>query len=195
MPRYRSQPSSTDVVRYWRRVTGCDPDPSVVNANLQSCADLHEKEEMLIYDFVADTTQLASGGLHAFEGFFDVSYRKHDYDYGRSMGQQQLAMYQGQQGSVFANLHWIPKPINPINPNLNNLDMSKVDRAKRQQVYTQLCSAANALLQELNVNLIGRKALMLFSSRGKSRKCWRFECSSFQGPQGDSARIPRIEPD
>jgi predicted acylesterase/phospholipase RssA len=137
---------------------------------LELAAGLHEKEEMLIYDFVADTAQLASNGLEAFEGFFDVSYRKHDYDYGRSMGQKQLAMYQDQQGSVFANLHWTPKPIDPIDPTLNNLDMSKVDKSKRQQVYKQISGAANDLLQELNVNLIIRKALMAFFIEGQIKK-------------------------
>ncbi len=40
------------------------------------------REEMLIYDFVPVPEKLASNGLLAFGGFFDVSYRKHDYDYG-----------------------------------------------------------------------------------------------------------------
>jgi hypothetical protein len=137
---------------------------------LELAAGLHEKEEMLIYDFVADIGRLASNGLEAFEGFFDVSYRKHDYDYGRSMGQRQLTMYQGQQGSVFANLHWTKKTIDPIDPNLNNLDMSKVDQRKRQQVYEQISNAADDLLQELNVNLIIRKALMAFFIQGQIKK-------------------------
>ncbi len=137
---------------------------------LELGAGLHEKEEMLIYDFVADTGRLASNGLEAFEGFFDVSYRKHDYDYGRSMGQQQLATYRAQQGSVFANLHWTPKPIDSIDPSLNDLDMSKVDKNKRQQVYKQISDAANNLLQELNVNLIVRKALMVFFIQGQIKK-------------------------
>jgi hypothetical protein len=137
---------------------------------LELAADLHEKEEMLIYDFVADAAQLASNGLEAFEGFFDVRYRKHDYDYGRSIGQKQLAMYQGQQGSVFANLHWTPKSIDTIDASLNNLDMSKVEKAKRQQIYQQICSAANDLLQELNVNLVVRRALMLFYIQGQIKK-------------------------
>jgi putative transposase len=89
------------------------------------------KEEMLIYDFVADPKQLASNQLEAFEGFFEVSYRKHDYDYGRSVAQQKLAQYKTQPGSVFSNLHRAPKPIDPIDPSLNNPEMSKVDVNKR----------------------------------------------------------------
>ncbi|MGD0546605.1 MAG: patatin-like phospholipase family protein [Terracidiphilus sp.] len=134
---------------------------------LELAAGLHEKEEMLIYDFVADTKLLAGNGLEAFVGFFDLAYRKHDYDYGRSMGQRQLAAYKSQPGSVFANLHWTPKAIDLIDPELNDLDISKVDKTKRQQVYQQIQAAANDLLEELNVNLVVRKALMLFFINGQ----------------------------
>jgi len=137
---------------------------------LELAANLHEKEEMLIYDFVADTALLASNGLEAFEGFFDVQYRKHDYDYGRSVAQTQLAKYQAQPGSIFAGLHWTPQPIDPIDPSLNDFDMSKVNPAKRQQVYKQIRDAADALFGELGVNAVVRKALMLFYVQGKIKK-------------------------
>jgi hypothetical protein len=81
---------------------------------LELAARLHEKEEMLIYDFVAVPEKLASNGLLAFAGFFDVRYRKHDYDYGRSVAQEQLAKYTAQPGSVFSNLRWTPKAVDFI---------------------------------------------------------------------------------
>ena len=137
---------------------------------LELAANLHEKEEMLIYDFVADTAMLASKGLEAFEGFFDVKFRQHDYDYGRWRAQTQMAQYKTQTGSIFENLHWTPKPINPIDPALNNFDMSKVDEAKRQQVYQQIRGAADALLEELGVAAIIRGPLMLFYVQGQIKK-------------------------
>jgi predicted acylesterase/phospholipase RssA len=137
---------------------------------LELAAGLHEKEEMLIYDFVADPQMLAGDGLDAFGGFFDVAYRKHDYDYGRTMGQQKLLAYQTQPGSVFANLHWTPKPIDPINPSLNNLQMSSVDKTKRQQVSSQISAAADALLQELDVNVFVRKGVMMFFIQPRIKK-------------------------
>ena len=137
---------------------------------LERAAGLHEKEEMLIYDFVAVPEQLASNGLLAFAGFFDVSYRKHDYDYGRSVAQQQLAKYKTQPGSVFSNLHWTPKPIDPIDQSLNNIQMAQVDKTKRQKVYDQIRDAANDLLRELNVNVFIRKPLMWFFIEGQVRK-------------------------
>jgi len=86
---------------------------------------------------VADPEKLASNGLMAFAGFFDVSHRKHDYDYGRSVAQRLLAEYKLQLGSVFSNLHWTPKTIDPIDENLNNIQISQVDKTKRQEVYDQ----------------------------------------------------------
>jgi hypothetical protein len=137
---------------------------------LELAARLHDKEEMLIYDFVAVPEELASNGLLAFEGFFDVSYRKHDYDYGRKMGQQQLAKYKAQPGSVFSNLHWTPQPIDPIDRSLNNIQMEQVDETKRQEVYGQIRDAADELLRELSVNLLIRKALLLFFVDGQIKK-------------------------
>jgi hypothetical protein len=137
---------------------------------LELAAGLHEKEEMLIYDFVADPDLLASSGLSAFAGFFDVRYRKHDYDYGRGVAQQRLAQYKAQPGSVFSNLHWTPKPIDPIDPKLNNVQMAQVDKAKREQVCAQIGSATNELLQEWNVKGYIRKPLMWFFIQKKIKK-------------------------
>ncbi|HUA86963.1 MAG TPA: patatin-like phospholipase family protein [Bryobacteraceae bacterium] len=137
---------------------------------LELAAGLHEKEEMLIYDFVADTSKLAGNGLDAFEGFFDVQYRKHDYDYGRSVAQQKLNDYQAQAGGIFSNLHWTPKPIDAIDPNLNQVDFSQVDQAKRVQVKSQIDSGVNALLQELNVDLAVRKVIEVAFIDGRVKK-------------------------
>jgi len=131
---------------------------------LELAADLHCKEEMYIYDFVADPVKLAGGGLSAFTGFFDQSYRDHDYDYGRSVGQARIAGYAAQAGSVFDGLHWTPKEIRPIDSNLNDVPMSNVDRGKREQVRDQMLQAADDLLAELGLNVferIGAKDLVI----------------------------------
>jgi len=137
---------------------------------LELSAGLHEKEEMLIYDFVAAPEKLASNGLMAFAGFFDVSYRKHDYDYGRSVAQELLAEYKAQPGSVFSNLHWTPKTIDPIDENLNDVQISQVDKTKRQEVFHQISDAANQLLEELKVDLLIREPMMLLFVQKEIRK-------------------------
>jgi len=129
---------------------------------LEFAAGLHEKDEMYIYDFVADPKLLAGGSLFAFTGFFDIAYRKHDYDYGRSVAQQRLQAYRNMPGSVFSQLHWTPKPIDPINPAFNDVPMANIDKSKRQKVYSQLMDAADALLSELGCNWIVRKGVESF---------------------------------
>ena len=137
---------------------------------LELAARLDQKEEMLIYDFVAEPEQLASSGLMAFSGFFDFKYRKHDYDYGRSVVQMKLPIYQKQPNSIFSNLHWTPKPIDPIDQSLNHPPMAQVDKAERQKVYDQIRNAADELLQELNVNVFIRKPIMWCFVQGQIKK-------------------------
>jgi len=137
---------------------------------LELAARLHEKEEMFVYDFVAEPELLASTGLMAFAGFFDVSYRKHDYDYGRSVAQQRLTQYKAQPDGIFSNLHWSPKPIDPIDQKLNGIRMAQVDETKRRKVCDQIKDAAEQLLEELEVNVVIRKALMLFYVQGQIKK-------------------------
>lgn len=136
---------------------------------LELAGQLHEKEEMLIYDFVADTTKLAGNGLEAFEGFFDFRYRKHDYDYGRSVTQQKLKDYKA-KGGIFANLHWTPKPIDPIDPDLDNVQMSDVDEDTRKDVKGQILSAADAFFAELGLNFAERKIVEVALVDGQVKK-------------------------
>ena len=120
---------------------------------LEYAAGLHEKEEMYIYDFVADPTQLAGGGLFAFVGFFDERYRKHDYEYGRSVAQKMLTTY-ASEDTVFQGLHWSPGPVGAIDSSLNSVQMKDVDVKVRQQVFSQLLSSANSLLREMGLNAL-----------------------------------------
>lgn len=129
---------------------------------LELAADLHDKEEMYIYDFVADPTRLAGGQLFSFIGFFDEAYRKHDYDYGRSVAQQQILAFMAQGESIFDGLHWTPQEIDPINPAFDNLPMSNVNEGKRNQVYTQLMDAVDDLLKEIGANCLERKVVKTF---------------------------------
>ena len=48
--------------------------------------------------------------------------------------------------------------------------MEQVDEIKRQEVYDQIRDAADELLRELSVNLLVRKALLLFFVDGQVKK-------------------------
>ena len=111
---------------------------------------------------VADPTLLAGGALFAFTGFFDISYRKHDYDYGRVVAQEKLRAYRDDSKSVFAGLHWIPRNIDPVNPQFNNLPMTRIDRRKRQNVYKQIMGACDDLFSELGMSWLVRKGVESF---------------------------------
>lgn len=136
---------------------------------LERGAGLQEKDAMYIFDFVADPNLLASDALEAFAGFFDIRYRKHDYDYGRSKAQEMLTKYAKQKG-VFENLNWSPTPIDPIDTTLNGLTMGKADPAIRWRMYNQLSDAAETLLNEEGVNVLLRKPFMWWFVEPKIKK-------------------------
>ena len=50
----------------------------------ESAAGLGARDFMTIYGITAMDTELAGAGLQAFLGFFDQSFRDHDYDVGRA---------------------------------------------------------------------------------------------------------------
>jgi hypothetical protein len=136
---------------------------------LERGAGLQEKDAMYIFDFVADPSLLASDALEAFAGFFDIRYRKHDYDYGRSKAQEMLTKYSTEKG-VFERLHWMRTPIDPIDAGLNGLTMDKADPAIRRRMYNQLSDAAETLLEEEGLNVMLRKPLIWWFVQPKIKK-------------------------
>jgi hypothetical protein len=103
---------------------------------------------MFICSITADPSELASSGVSAFLGFFDQSYRDHDYDVGRTKAQEFLKKPPGQLGPI----RWTPaEPIRAIDPDLNGLTLDQVDRRTREQVRDRLRSRAHEILAELGV--------------------------------------------
>lgn len=129
---------------------------------LELAANLHEKEEMLIYQFVAKSGTLAGEGLQSFEGFFDQRYRQHDYDCGRQNAQDILVKESGRADSVFAGMHWTPQPIRAVDHKLDDINLADVDPAVRTAVAKQFESAAGDFLKELDVNAAERGIVELF---------------------------------
>ena len=99
-----------------------------------------------------------------------MKYRKHDYDYGRTVAQAQLQKYAAQDGSIFAGLQWTPRTIDPIDATLNNLQMSSVDEELREGVCDQICSAAGDMLQEAGLNAIERDPILWLVIKPKVKK-------------------------
>lgn len=125
-------------------------------------ADLHEKDEMYIYAVTATDKELAGSQLMAFLGFFDQTYRQHDYDVGRTKAQNFLANPSAQKPGPLSTIQYSPQPIRAVDPELANLQISKVSRQKREQLSQSLCNRADILLQELGLSAVLRKTVEEF---------------------------------
>jgi hypothetical protein len=118
----------------------------------ETAARLSDREEMTIFGITAEDKELASSELFAFAGFFDRSYREHDYDVGRKKAQEFL-LNPGKLGPI----RFTPEPIRPIDPNLDNLKLQKMDRDVRVEVRERLRDRAHEILKEIGIDpfLIG----------------------------------------
>jgi hypothetical protein len=114
----------------------------------ETAADLGARDEMYICSITAAPSELASSGVSAFLGFFDQSYRDHDYDVGRMKAQLFLNQPPGNLGPI----RWKPaEDIRKIDSNLDGLTLDKVDRGIREQFRDRLRSRAHDILAEMGV--------------------------------------------
>jgi hypothetical protein len=104
----------------------------------ETAAGLGARDQMRIYGVTATSSELAGAGLQAFLGFFDRTFRDHDYDVGRSHARafllNPILAGQGELGPVFFD----PKlnPLRTPDQELAGLKLSAVspetrDRFKR----------------------------------------------------------------
>jgi len=130
---------------------------------LETAADLGERDEMVIYGITASEAELAGSQLEAFVGFFEQEYRDHDYDVGRTKAREFLQNTNGVLGTQgnLPTINYVPKPINPINHDLDGLTLTEVPRDLRETVKSRLDDRANDLLEELNVEWPVREAIKL----------------------------------
>jgi hypothetical protein len=130
---------------------------------LETAADLGERDEMVIYGITASAHELAGCQLEAFVGFFEQEYRDHDYDVGRTKAQEFLRNAGGFLGTPgnLPLIQYVPKPIHPINRDLDGLTVADVPRDLRETVKSRLDDRADDLLKELNVSWAVREAIKL----------------------------------
>ena len=177
----RTQIKAQYISKYQTLLEALPPDlgsPAIADAWLDAvlvleyAGGLHFKEEMYIFDFLADTSKLAGAALAAFQGFFDQKFRDHDYDYGREQGRCCLKSYHEQAGGFFSTLHWTPdptKPIRPIDLTLNHASLTAISLPERQALSSRLSDAADILLTEAGFGKLTRWALRTFVINGKIR--------------------------
>jgi len=144
---------------------------------LETAAELNLKDEMNIYGITATNKELAGGGLFAFEGFFDVRLRRHDYNLGRLKAQKFLKEHMTATPDRLAGNVVPPPDIGPIrctltsvpdidvpprDPNTGDVLVSGLDPNVRQQLYETVSARTEELLVQLKVPWLVRKGIKMF---------------------------------
>jgi predicted acylesterase/phospholipase RssA len=115
---------------------------------LEKSAGLGERDRMQIYGIVTEDGKLAGAGASAFLGFFDQSYRDHDYDWGRAVAQQLLGSEAFNKPGQLGPIRYTPAPIRPIDEALNGLGLSQVLPAKVASLKDGLTERVNEILKD-----------------------------------------------
>ena len=96
----------------------------------EAAAGLGARDTMKIYGVTAKDSELAGAGVESFLGFFDQSYRDHDYDVGRKHARDFLLQH-GKPGScTLGPIVFDPArhPLRKIDESLNGIGISQVKR-------------------------------------------------------------------
>ena len=121
---------------------------------LEKAACLGEKDEMNILGITASDGELAGAKLACFAGFFDIKYRKHDYDLGRIKARSFLLAGNSPLGRI--NYH--PEEIAPLE-DFGDLNVEDIDKKSRENVYDRFEDRILRALAAANIGLVERKAL------------------------------------
>jgi hypothetical protein len=117
----------------------------------ETAAGLGARDHMEIYGVTAMDTELAGAGLSAFLGFFDQTFRDHDYDVGRTHARSVLSNPALSAHGAIGPLNWNPalNPIRPIDHRLDGLKMSHVPNDDLQEFKDGAKQRVNQMLREL----------------------------------------------
>jgi hypothetical protein len=123
---------------------------------LEKAANLGERDRMQIYGIVTKDGNLAGAGIFAFLGFFDIRYRDHDYDWGRTVAQQLLSNPEFNQPGQLGPIRFTPAPIHPIDTTLNGLHLDQVPDSDVATLKDGLTARTNEILKDLISNPLAR---------------------------------------
>jgi len=133
---------------------------------LEKAANLADKDEMKILGITAKDTELASSDMFAFAGFFDLRYRKHDYDVGRKKAQDFLLNLECPLGKI----NFEPEAIDPIDESLNNLKLEGMPEKIREDMCDRLGERIKDTLQQAGLSWVERTAVFNLVIKPKLRK-------------------------
>jgi hypothetical protein len=123
---------------------------------LEKAASLGERDRMQIYGIVTKDGYLAGAGVFAFLGFFDMRYRDHDYDWGRTVAQQLLGNPALNQPGQLGPIRYTPAPIRAIDETLNGVHLNQVPDPEVATLKAGLTARINEILKDKLSNPLER---------------------------------------
>jgi hypothetical protein len=123
---------------------------------LEKAADLGERDRMQIYGIVTNDGDLAGAAISAFLGFFDVRYRDHDYDWGRTVARQLLANPDFSKPGQLGPIRYTPAPIRPIDSSLTGLHLDQVAPDDVKELKDGITARLNEILKDSLPNPLER---------------------------------------
>lgn len=115
----------------------------------ETAAGLGARDCMTIYGVTAKDTELASGGLQAFLGFFDQRFRDHDYDVGRTHARDVFKADPLAEKGLFGTFQYTGSDIHPIDSRLDGLKLSHVPDEDLHAFKAGLRKRLNQALREI----------------------------------------------
>ena len=115
----------------------------------ETSAGLGARDCMTIYGITATDSQLAGAGLQAFLGFFDQSFRDHDYDVGRSHAREVLTDPALSAPGALGPIRYTGSAIRPIDSRLDGLKLRNVPEADLKAFKSGMRKRLNQMLGEL----------------------------------------------
>jgi hypothetical protein len=123
---------------------------------LEKAAGLGERDWMQIYGIVTKDGSLAGAGISAFLGFFDMRFRDHDYDWGRTVAQQLLGNPALNQPGQLGPIRYNPASIRPIDLTLTGLHLDQVPDNDVATLKDGLTARINEILKDKLSNPLER---------------------------------------
>ena len=116
----------------------------------ETAAGLGARDYMTIYGVTATDSELASAGFQAFLGFFDQTFRDHDYDVGRTRARKVLTgSSMGPPGQLGPINYKNQSDIRPIDSRLDGLRMAQVPVGDLSTFKAGMRKRLNQMLREL----------------------------------------------
>jgi hypothetical protein len=119
----------------------------------ERAAELDDKDEMKIYGITASTDELASDLISSFGGFFERSFREHDYLVGREKARAFLngqALGQAKPGEL-GPIHYPNPPAIPPRQDLGKTQLKDLPKNQRIELRERLLARLSESLKELKV--------------------------------------------